>query len=367
MWYQLMACVAVQTSTDPTTGPPEVDTGGSPVDTSGSTTSTTSTTPSTVSGCAAVTGTRGVWLIDRVDPTKVVKSVQPPVSTEVTWDLSGPDALGRLYLLDQSKGEGFRILSSDDGGCTWQLAGSAPVQLVGQQLYTSGTSTQLYVQYSARLYVSADGGASFTQVSSGAPQSRLRVIGGSPDSLWSYDAEHVLSSRDAGVNWQIDQALPTPNSGAAFDGSDPPRTASGGPELHVWDGAAWDLLGSGLMSYGMPMWEPGGALAVIVVAEVGGGKYLLRSEDGIAPLAEVGWGLAPDEFPRVTVVDAGALASGGFLYTEVVAAGAFVLVRTPAGVVVRHSPSEFDDVQGLLFTDTAVVAALQVPLTEQPD
>ncbi|MEQ1565034.1 MAG: hypothetical protein ABMA64_05305 [Myxococcota bacterium] len=320
----LAACIAVQTSTlDPTLLPPETDTGGTKIDTGGS------TRPTTVSRCAAVTGTRGVWLIDRADPTKAVTPVQPPVSTEVTWDLSGPDALGRLYLLDQSKGEGFRIHRSDDGGCGWQLVGAAPTDTLGARLYTSPTSSTLYVHVNTSLYVSEDGGVSYTQVSSGAPQSPIRVIGGSPDSLWSYDAEHVLSSRDAGVSWQIDQALPTLNGGAAFDSSDPPRVASGGSELHVWDGASWTVLGSGLKSYGMSLWEPGGALAVAVVGQSGGRWYLVRSEDGIGPLTEVGWGPADDENPRVTVVDAGALASGGYLYDEVVAPGAFVLVRTP--------------------------------------
>ncbi|MEQ1565035.1 MAG: hypothetical protein ABMA64_05310 [Myxococcota bacterium] len=364
----LAACIAVQTSTlDPTLLPPETDTGGTKIDTGGS---TTPTPPSTVSGCAAVTGTRAVWLIDRADPTKVVKPVQPPVSTEVTWDLSGPDALGRLYLLDQSKGEGLRILRSDDGGCSWQLTGRAPSEFIEQELYSSPASPRLYIRYSYELYVSEDGGVSFALVSNAAPRAPIRVLGGSPDRLWSYDQENVVYSPDGGTTWLLEQLLPIPGNGTSFDESDPPRAASGGEQVQVWNGATWDVLASGLLSYGMPMWEPGGALAVMVVAEVGGGKYLLRSEDGIAPLADVGWGPAPfEESIRLVAVDGGALSSAGYLYdpTGEIWKGAYVTARTVDGVSVRHDAEAFDEVRGLLFTDTAVVAALQVPLTEQPD
>ncbi|MEQ1571539.1 MAG: hypothetical protein ABMA64_38280 [Myxococcota bacterium] len=358
----LAACIAVQTSTlDPTPLPPETDTGGTKIDTGGS---TTPTPPSTVSGCAAVTGTRAVWLIDRADPTKVVKPVQPPVSTEVTWEISGPDALGRLYLLDQSKGEGFRIHRSDDGGCTWQLTGSAPSGLLGH-MYTGPTSSRLYVRYDYDLYVSEDGGVSFTQVSTTAPRAPMRVIGGSPDHLWASVDQTVWSSADGGVTWTAQLALEV--DGVGFDWSDPPRLAAGGAAIQVWEDPAWSTVLDLPDERGWPVWEPGGGMWVLVRNSHGLPEHSVRSADGAAPFVATGWSPAYDEQIRHLVPDDGALATGGILYDGAVWGGSYVSVRTADGALVRHDAEAFEDVIGLSFTDTAVVAALRVPGTEQPD
>ena len=258
----------------------------------GSSTVDTATTPPPLA-CAEVTGTRAVLLVSRADPSVVVLPSEPLVMDDVATQIVGPDALGRLYLLD---GGGALRVSSDDG-CTWTLASTLPP---GQVLLAAPTSARLYSVATDQLVVSDDAGVTFRNLvnpPTGKPR-QVGIAGGSvTDTLLVYSdpTKSVEISVDGGLTWTTREPYPDPSVGTcSFDPWDVERMVMVGTETDLWvrDATGWRDRSPPKRpgSTYVPMWLD---QQMVTLTDRWTNTYV-RSPDGLPPYSELTFELPPE-------------------------------------------------------------------------
>jgi hypothetical protein len=322
----------------------------------GTTSSPQPTSSPIVLPCSQVTGTRSIWLFSRQDPSLAVLPADPPDGEDIAYTLVGPDALGRLYLLD-----GQHVLRrSDDQGCSWQQTAVLPDDYV---LLTSSSTEGLYTYRAGELLASDDGGATFTLLTTAAPGVPVAVSGGSPDELRANSREALFGSTDGGLSWISLTTLPIETYGLVqVDPTDLGRAVfEHNDEIWQYDGTAWVLqLLSPYPGWAeASQWKDG---VFLTSARNEAQAVLLRSETGAAPFVEIDWGFHVDDQPHFISFDGDQHVVAGYhnpgLQSESTGPTSGLVVITDGVDLHRHLPEGMSDAKGIAFTEDLVVVAL---------
>lgn len=307
--------------------------------------------------CTSVQGTRGVWLFSRQDPSLAVVPVDPPDGDDLASRLAGPDALGRLYLLD-----GNQILRrSDDQGCTWQQMAVLPEDY---SLLTSQSTERLYAYDGPALHVSEDGGLSFSLLTESAPGLPIAVRGGTSDELRANTNDELFRSVDGGVSWAVVTTLPDQAGEVYVDSTHIERAILGGSNgIWMFDGTTWteqsltvgpyaDLNGENVRWRGD---------SVVVQVNPPGDCLILRSDTAAAPFTEMDWGFDIDDSPDWLAFDGEQIVVAGHhnpgLNSEATGPITGLVVIVDGAAVHRHLPDGMDDARGIAFTEDFIVVA----------
>jgi hypothetical protein len=348
----LLACVST---------PPSGSTGDPvPLVPSGPTTSSTPPTssPPIMLPCTSVTGTRGVWLFSRQDPSLAVMPTDPPDGDDLAYALVGPDVLGRLYLLD-----GNHVLRrSDDQGCSWQQTTVLPEDYT---LLTSPSTGRLYAYDGPELYVSDDGGQSFDLQSSAVPGLPIGVQGGTPDELRAHSSEELFRSSDGGTSWTSVTLFPESTGEAFADPDNLDQVVFGGRNgLWLYDGATWteEVLSVGAygdLEGGNPQWKDQSLVAQVFLPD---DCLLLRKQSALDPFTEIDWGYDIDDSPDWLSMDGEQIVVAGHhdpgSNSEATGPTTGLVVIIDDSGVHRHLPADMSDARGIAFTEDFIVVAL---------
>ena len=230
----------------------------------------------------------------------------------------------------------WMAFGSNDGGATWRQLASPPAasgdSLVGIAVSATDASTILEVTTSGAVFRSANGGASFTQVStlpSGWTWGSAAAVAGSPDgSVYVAVTENVYKSTDFGTTW-------TPASGIPmWDGMGPIAVSASNPSV-VYAGAIWSnklykttdagATWNQVTSPGVGL-NPGSGASLVVapsnpqIVYVASNNQVVKSTDGGATWSSAAslpgsiWALAvsPSD-PTAIWAAAGSFTSNGFV------------------------------------------------------
>jgi hypothetical protein len=333
---------------------------------------TSSTSPPTASetaappgplGCTTVEGTRNVWVVSRSDPSLAASPSQPPDPLLRAHSLAGPDALGRVYLLDDS----YVLLRSDDDGCSWRPVWTF---LEAMRLWTSPETERLYARVPSGgneglLWASDDGGELFEAVTEAVPGPLVGAWGA--QEVRADSGTSLYGATDGGQTWQHLVGYPTQALGVRMDPSDLRRiayvSADNERELWLYDGTTWTSQSPDPIGDLVVVSWKGDALVLLSRRE-GEAPVFLHSETGEAPFTEASWGPLEDDVaggvakdgPRLVV--AGHNAPPGAEWTDIEGFIAIVDGTTRH----RHEMPGFDGILGISVTETSIVVGLQSTL-----
>jgi hypothetical protein len=313
--------------------------------------------------CTTVEGTRNVWLVSRADPSVSASPSEPRDAQDRAAALAGPDAQGRLYLLDGD----YELLRSDDDGCTWQYVWTFLGPL---QLWTSPATERLYAwapsgDLEGQLWASDDGGESFEAVNQEVPGPIVFAQG--PHEARADGRTSMFASTDGGETWQVFQGYPSAAYGLRVDPRDSQRiayTATHDPSL-LWqyDGTSWTSQSP----------DPHGQLLVaswtedelvLLSQREDQASVFLRSPTGTAPFTEIPWGQLQHDFVQAAAADGPRLVAAGLHdppggdWTD---HEGFVVVADDTALH-RYEMPGFDEVLGIAVTETSVVVGFQSTL-----
>jgi photosystem II stability/assembly factor-like uncharacterized protein len=174
----------------------------------------------------------------------------------------------------------YVLARSADGGVTWEEARPAGLPDLDVHGFAAAPDGRLYAAVADQgLYVSRDGGETFSRVSSEVGGGVYGLVAGPGGRLLAADPERgILRSADGGSTWSV--ALAAPAIGLAASPSDPDRVLAAGTRL--WrssdGGASWSPGFDPGEAVGPVAWSPAErAVAYLIVP---GRRLLYRSGDG---------------------------------------------------------------------------------------
>jgi hypothetical protein len=283
--------------------------------------------------------------------------VDPDPYGDLANQLVGPDALGRLYLV-----EGDRLLRSDDQGCSWNTVATSLAK--STKLLTSDRSESLYLHQNRELSVSLDGGLTATVVTDDCP---LELLAADGTLLIGRDDDDILASTDGGTTWNLLTVLPDRGLGVSADSAAVDHLVyNGRDDVWAFDGATWTavLPEDGFITYLARLYDGVLGVDTWTNSQDPTTSVLLRSETGQAPFDAIAWEPDIDDSHRGLWIDGAQVVLGGSWdpgrNSDAYGPVQGLVVVVDGTTVHRHLAPGMEDVVGVALMDDVMAVGLMI-------